>query len=138
MPQVRQHQRRGRVAGDHHDVRPEGGDEAADHRDDPGDELLLGPSAVGEAGVVGQIQVFGIGPQRRHLGVHGETAEAGIEDEYLGCARHTGEKAIVAKDGRRIIATGGREIDRHRGEFQTRQGEQSVDGVARRLFSALF
>ena len=53
----------------------------ADDVDDARDQSAFRHVAIGEGGVVGDIDVICIGPRRRDLAIDGEAAEAGIEDE---------------------------------------------------------
>ena len=75
------HQRGGGVAGDHHQIGGVGRDQFADQRHHAGDDLLLAMVAIGEEGVVGDIDIVGIGPRADDLAQDREAAKAGIEDE---------------------------------------------------------
>ncbi len=52
-----------------------------DHRGDARDQRFFGERAIGEGGIVGEIDEAGIGPRHPNLAEYGEAAEAGIEDE---------------------------------------------------------
>ena len=64
-PQLRQHQRRGGVAGDHHEVGPVRRDQLAHHRRARARPARLRPAAVGEEGVVGGIDEARVRPRLR-------------------------------------------------------------------------
>ena len=82
--QIRQHQGRGRVAGDDDGVGRERIDQPADDRDDAGDQRRLRPGPVGKAGIIRRIDERRVRPRGRDFGQDGESAEAGIEHENLG------------------------------------------------------
>ena len=58
-----------------------GRDQFADQRHHAGNDLLLAVAAIGEEGVVGDIDIMRIGPATHDLTQHREAAEAGIEDK---------------------------------------------------------
>ncbi len=72
------------------------GDQVADQRHHAGNDLVLGMLAVGKIGVVGDVRISRAGPQLDDLAEHGETAEAGIEDEDVGARGTQGKFTRVA------------------------------------------
>ncbi len=88
--QMRQHQRRGGVAGDDHEVGTVRRDQVAHQRDHARDQLRLAVAAVGKEGVVGHVDVASVRPRLHHLAKDGEAAEPGIEDENGRCSGHGG------------------------------------------------
>ena len=78
---MRHDQRGGGIAGDHHQIGGVGRDQFADQRHHAGDDLLLAVVAIGEEGVVGDIDIMRIGPAAYDLTQHREAAKAGVEDE---------------------------------------------------------
>ncbi len=52
---MREHERRGGVAGDHDEIGPMGGDQFAHQRDHAGDQRRFGVAPVGKERVVGDI-----------------------------------------------------------------------------------
>src|SRR5690606_28489244 len=78
---MRQNEGRGRVAGDDAEVRRPGGDELVEKRDDPRDQVVLVPLAIGKAVVVGDVDVRGIRENCTDGIEHGQSADAGVENE---------------------------------------------------------
>ncbi len=62
ITQMRHHQGRCRVAGDHDEVGRVSLDQLADQRHHAGDDLVLGVVAIGEERVIGDIDVMRVGP----------------------------------------------------------------------------
>ena len=85
--QLRQHQRRGGVAGDHHQIGPVRRDQLVHHREHALDQLGLVLPAVGKERVVGGIDEARVRPRLGDLAMDGEPAEPGIEhqDGRRGC-----------------------------------------------------
>ena len=88
---MRQHQRRGGVAGDHDDVGPVRGDQLADQRTTRATNAFLGRGAVGEEGVIGDIDEIGVRPRGDDLAKDGQPAEAGIKDQNGRSCGHAAE-----------------------------------------------
>ena len=68
-------------------------DELAHHVEDARDEGSFRQAAIGEGGIVGRVDIPGIGTGPAHRFEHGETTEAGIEqqDRRLRCRDNRGE-----------------------------------------------
>ena len=79
--QMRHDQRGSGIAGDHHEIGGVGRDQLADQRHHAGDDLLLAVVAIGEEGVVGDIDVMRVGTGADDLAQDREAAKAGIEHE---------------------------------------------------------
>ena len=63
-----------------------GGDQFADHRHHPGDDLFLAMVAVGKEGVIRDINIMRVRPRLDDLTQYREPAKAGIEYENCrGC-----------------------------------------------------
>ena len=79
--QRRQHQCRSRVAGDDDEVGRVARDEVVHRRADPFDQRLFGEGAIGEKGVVGDVDEFEVGARLGDAREHRQPAEAGIEHQ---------------------------------------------------------
>ncbi len=79
--QLRHHQGRDGVAGDHHHIRRVSPDQVADQRHHPVYDLHLGVVAVGKEDVVGNVGIGGVRARLHDLAKDGQTAEAGIEHQ---------------------------------------------------------
>ena len=79
--QLGERQRGGGVAGHHHQIGRMLRDRLTDHVDDARDQHRFRLVAVGEAGVVRDVDIGRVGPRGGHLAVDGEPADAGIEDQ---------------------------------------------------------
>src|SRR5690349_598187 len=86
---MRQHQRRGGIAGDDHEIGTMCREQLAHERADARDERVLGVAAIGKEGVIGDIDVARVGPRLRHFAKNREAAEARVEDEDGGCHAKT-------------------------------------------------
>src|SRR2546430_17449305 len=76
-----QHQRRGGIASDDHEIGSMRREQLARERADARDELVLAVAAIGKEGVIGDIDVVRVGPRLRYFAKDGKPAQAGIEDE---------------------------------------------------------
>ena len=87
LAQIRHDQRGRGVAGDHDQVGGMRGDQFADQRHHPRDDLVLAMVAVGKEGVVGDIDIMRVGPRPDDLTQYRESAKAGIENQnrWRGC-----------------------------------------------------
>ena len=79
--QVRENKGRGGVAGNDHEVGAVGLDQLAHEVDDARDQLRLAMPAIGKEGVIGDVDVAGVGARLGDLAKYREAAEPGIEDE---------------------------------------------------------
>ncbi len=84
LAQVGQHDGRGGIAGNDHQIGPVRRDQFADQADDARHQRRF--IAVGKAGIVGDIDEIGVRPRRRDLTIDGEAAEAGIEHRMFSRA----------------------------------------------------
>jgi hypothetical protein len=64
------------------------GDQLSHHRHHPADNLVLGMVAVGEEGVIGDVDAAEVWPRVDDLAQHRQPAKAGIKDENGGMLRH--------------------------------------------------
>ena len=117
-PQRREHQRRGRVAGDDDEVGMEARDQPLHHREHAGDQRRLAQPSIGKGGVVGGVDDVGIGAAGDDFAQHGQAAETGIEQE-------DGRAAL--RHHRAAMAVSGEEIDLH--GVGTDRGPQSPIGA---------
>jgi len=74
------------------------GDEPLHQGQHPADEGLLAEPPIGEHGVVGRIEKFGLGPQPDDLAEDREAAEARVEHQDAG---RGGARPADGGDGRR-------------------------------------
>ena len=65
-----------------------GADQLSDQRHHAGDDFVFAEAAIGEEGVVGDIDISCSGEGADDLPQHGEAAEAGIEDKNGWSVRH--------------------------------------------------
>ena len=79
LAQMRHDKGGGGVAGDHHQIGGVRGDQFADQRHHPGDDLILAMMAVGKERVIRDINIMRIRPCADDLTQNGETAKTGIE-----------------------------------------------------------
>ena len=68
--------RRGGVAGNHHHIGFDPGDQCAQHFDNALDQILFFPRAIGKARIVGRINQMRIGQLLCHRTGHGQAAHA--------------------------------------------------------------
>jgi hypothetical protein len=83
--QMRQHQRRSRIAGNDDQIGMVGLDQLAHQVANARDEFGLAATAVGKEGVVGDVNVIRIGPRLGDFAENGQSAETGIEGENGRC-----------------------------------------------------
>jgi hypothetical protein len=83
--QMRQHQRRGGVAGDDDQVGPVRLDQLAHEVADARHKLRLAVAAVRKEGVIGDVKVTRARPRLGDFAENGQSAETGIEDENGRC-----------------------------------------------------
>ena len=81
---MREHERRGCVAGNHHKVGPVGGNQIAHQGNESGDQCRFVVAAIRKESVVGHVHIAGVGPRLDDLAEHREPAKPGIEDENGG------------------------------------------------------
>ncbi len=100
-----------RVAGDNDEVGPVAGDKAPHEGGDALGEIRLGKAPIGEAGIVGHVDVAGVRARLGDLGMDGQAAEAGIEDEDGRSARGHRDRGVNGS---------GEKVDTH--ELMDRRG----------------
>src|SRR6185437_3583758 len=101
LSQIRHHERGGGVAGDHDQIGRVAVDQVTDQRHHARDDFILAVMAVRKEGIVGDIDVMGVGPCGDDFAQHGEAAEAGIEYQD---GRGNGHAAILAHDPEKCVA----------------------------------
>ena len=84
--------------------------------DDTGDKRSLVPAAIGEPGIVGHVDILGVGARPDDLAEDGEASETGIEQENDGRTHGWGYPPVMDRSGQEIEPHGVRRRDHRRPE----------------------